>query len=93
MGTVKIETVIETAGREGNLKTRTITVAEYEARMKAVDTLVKVIDRKSKLLGMDALQKVVDQTPVSNRPNKISSAASKYCADGPTSPPVSREKT
>lgn len=50
---IEIETV--KMGKHGPV---TITVEEYQARIKAAETLVKLIDRKSKLLGLDAPQKV-----------------------------------
>ena len=42
----------------GNGKTITITVEAWQARMQGCATLVKLLDRKAKLLGMDAPVKV-----------------------------------
>ena len=48
-GEILIQTEIE--GKNGPI---TITVEEWQARIQACGALVKLLDRKSKLLGMDA---------------------------------------
>jgi hypothetical protein len=52
-GEIVIETKIQ--GKKGPI---TITVEEWQARIQACGALVKLLDRKSKLLGMDAPVKV-----------------------------------
>ena len=49
-GEVKIETKVEREGKRGFV----ITVEEWQARCKACQVLVSLLDRKAKLLGMDA---------------------------------------
>ena len=58
-GQVTIETIIE----RGEKPPITITVEEWQARMKGCQVLVQLLDRKAKLLGMDAPVKV-DPPPV-----------------------------
>ena len=48
-GDIQIETKTERNG-----KTITITVEDWQARVQACGALVKLLDRKAKLLGMDA---------------------------------------
>ena len=55
-GEIDIRTEIE--GKNGPI---TITVEEWQARIQACGALVKLLDRKSKILGMDAPVKV--ETP------------------------------
>jgi hypothetical protein len=55
---LKIQTI-----KQGQRGPVIISVAEYEARMKGCEVLVKLIDRKAKLLGMDAPAKTEDTTP------------------------------
>ncbi|HEY5742293.1 MAG TPA: hypothetical protein VIS99_07110 [Terrimicrobiaceae bacterium] len=52
----------ETKERKGGPVT--ITIPEYDAKMNAINTLVRVIDLKAKLLGMDAPQKIEQKAPV-----------------------------
>ena len=54
-GEVTIETVID---RGENKPPITMTVQEWQARMKGCTVLVSLLDRKAKLLGMDAPAKV-----------------------------------
>ena len=53
-GDITIETLIERKGRPP----LTMTVEEWQARMKGCSVLVQLLDRKSKLLGLDAPVKV-----------------------------------
>jgi hypothetical protein len=55
--------VIETIIVRGD-KTVTMTVEEWQARMKGCQVLVSLLDRKAKLLGMDAPVKVEAPPPV-----------------------------
>lgn len=55
---LKIQTIKQ--GRRGPV---VISVKEYEARMKGCEVLVKLIDRKAKLLGLDAPAKSEDVSP------------------------------
>ena len=49
-GQVTIETIIERSEKPPI----TMTVEEWQARMKGCEVMVKLLDRKAKLLGMDA---------------------------------------
>src|SRR6476661_4215011 len=53
-GEIEIETVIE----RGEKPPITMTVEEWQARIQACGALTKLLDRKAKLLGMDAPLKV-----------------------------------
>jgi hypothetical protein len=53
-GAIEIETVIE----RGKKPPIVMTVGEWQARMKGCSVLVQLLDRKAKLLGMDAPGKV-----------------------------------
>lgn len=50
-GDVEIETSVEKPGQGDVPRITIITLEEWEARMKACEVMVKLIDRKSKLLG------------------------------------------
>ena len=53
-GEVIIETKVERTREDGRKRYFLITVAEWQARMKACQVLVSLLDRKAKLFGMDA---------------------------------------
>ena len=53
-GEVKIETRIERTREAAASAPSSFTVEEWQARMKACQVLVSLLDRKAKLLGMDA---------------------------------------
>jgi hypothetical protein len=57
-GEVKIETRVERSNSKGEPRLVVITVEEWQARMKGCQVLVSLLDRKAKLLGMDAPVKV-----------------------------------
>ena len=59
-GQVTIETIIERSEKPPI----TMTVEEWQARMKGCQVLVSLLDRKAKLLGLDAPINVVEPPPV-----------------------------
>ena len=56
-GQVVIETQVHRVIK-GKPRTFKMTIVEWQARMKACQVLVSLLDRKAKLVGMDALVKV-----------------------------------
>lgn len=64
-GDIEIETVKD--GKKGPI---VITVEAYEARMKAAGALTRLMDRKSKLLGLDAPVKVEPVAPTAQPPEE-----------------------
>ena len=76
----------ETKERKGGPVT--ITIPEYDAKMNAINTLVRVIDLKAKLLGMDARRRSSRKRPFNrSHPNRRRPAWNS-CAARATSRPI-----
>ena len=76
---LKIQTVKQ--GQRGRI---VISVEEYEALMKAFEVLVKPIDRKVKLLGLDAPAKSEDVSPSLSQALRRFGAGWQSWSGGPT---------
>ena len=53
-GQVLVQTELQRENNKGEPRLVVITVEEWQARMKGCQVLVQLLDRKAKLLGMDA---------------------------------------
>lgn len=58
LGDIAIETQERRESSKGESRLVVITVEEWEVRMKACEVMVKLLNRKSKLLGLDQPAKV-----------------------------------